>query len=72
MARETVHSPSPVSDFFNDAKPWCEGGVAFVHNRLRFSDNKAWRAASLSRRLGPCGMGLVPHRVPMPHRSDAA
>jgi hypothetical protein len=30
MATETVHSPRPVREFFNDANPWFEGGVAFV------------------------------------------
>jgi hypothetical protein len=30
MAVETVHRPRPVSEFFNDARPWFEGGVAFV------------------------------------------
>lgn len=35
MARETVHSPRPVSEFFNDARPWHEGGVVFVLMRTQ-------------------------------------
>jgi hypothetical protein len=35
MAKETVHSPRPVSEFFNDASPWFEGGVAFALMWLR-------------------------------------
>lgn len=30
MSKETVHNRRPVREFFNDASPWFEGGVAFV------------------------------------------
>jgi hypothetical protein len=38
MAKETVHTPRPVREFFNDASPCFEGGVAFVLTWLRSFD----------------------------------
>jgi len=30
---ETVNTPHPVKEFFNDARPWFEGRVALVLTR---------------------------------------